>query len=68
MDCKMASPASISESAVRIFLSRGSLFTKQFPQIAQARERLPPNTLVDGESWLWMKAGGFHLTSSNITA
>ena len=28
---------------------RGNLFTKQFPQIAQACERLPPNTLVDGE-------------------
>src|SRR6266481_1801046 len=28
---------------------RVNLFTKQFPQIAQACEQLPPNTLVDGE-------------------
>lgn len=27
----------------------GNLFTKQFPQIARACERLPPGTLVDGE-------------------
>jgi DNA ligase D-like protein (predicted ligase) len=28
---------------------RANLFTKQFPRIARACERLPPNTLVDGE-------------------
>jgi bifunctional non-homologous end joining protein LigD len=28
---------------------RGNLFTKQFPNIARACEKLPPGTLVDGE-------------------
>jgi ATP-dependent DNA ligase len=34
---------------VTLWSRRGNLFTKQFPQIAQACERLPPSTLVDGE-------------------
>jgi DNA ligase D-like protein (predicted ligase) len=34
---------------VILWSRRENLFTKQFPQIARACERLPPNTLVDGE-------------------
>ena len=34
---------------VTLWSRRENLFTKQFPQIARACERLPPNTLVDGE-------------------
>jgi DNA ligase D-like protein (predicted ligase) len=34
---------------VTLWSRRENLFTKQFPRIAQACERLPPNTLVDGE-------------------
>ena len=34
---------------VTLWSRRENLFTKQFPQISQACERLPPNTLVDGE-------------------
>jgi DNA ligase D-like protein (predicted ligase) len=34
---------------VTLWSRRGNLFTKQFPLIAQACERLPPNTLIDGE-------------------
>src|SRR5215813_681994 len=34
---------------VTLWSRRENLFTKQFPQIAQACERLPLNTLVDGE-------------------
>jgi len=34
---------------VTLWSRRENLFTKQFPQIAQACERLPPNTLIDGE-------------------
>jgi DNA ligase D-like protein (predicted ligase) len=34
---------------VTLWSRRENLFTKQFPHIAQACERLPPNTLVDGE-------------------
>jgi DNA ligase D-like protein (predicted ligase) len=36
-------------TGVTLWSRRGNLFTKQFPNIAQACERLPPNTLVDGE-------------------
>ena len=36
-------------SGVTLWSRRGNLFTKQFPHIAHACERLPPNTLVDGE-------------------
>ena len=36
-------------TGVTLWSRRGNLFTKQFPQIAEACERLPPNTLVDGE-------------------
>src|SRR5678816_4260122 len=36
-------------TGVTLWSRRGNLFTTQFPQIAQACERLPPNTLVDGE-------------------
>jgi ATP-dependent DNA ligase len=35
-------------SAVALWSRRESSFTKQFPQIAEACERLPPNTLIDG--------------------
>ena len=34
---------------VTLWSRRGNLFTNQFPHIAQACERLPPGTLVDGE-------------------
>jgi DNA ligase D-like protein (predicted ligase) len=36
-------------TGVTLWSRRENLFTKQFPQIAMACERLPPNTLVDGE-------------------
>jgi ATP-dependent DNA ligase len=36
-------------TGVTLWSRRENLFTKQFPQIAQACERFPPNTLVDGE-------------------
>ena len=36
-------------TGVTLWSRRENLFTKQFPHIAQACERLPPNTLVDGE-------------------
>ena len=36
-------------SGVTLWSRRGNLFTKQFLNIAHACERLPPNTLVDGE-------------------
>jgi bifunctional non-homologous end joining protein LigD len=36
-------------SGVTLWSRRENLFAKQFPQIAQACERLPPNTLLDGE-------------------
>jgi ATP-dependent DNA ligase len=34
---------------VILWSRRGNLFTKQFPNIARACEKLPPGTLVDGE-------------------
>jgi len=36
-------------TGVTLWSRRGNLFTNQFPHIARACERLPPNTLVDGE-------------------
>jgi bifunctional non-homologous end joining protein LigD len=36
-------------NGVTLWSRRENLFTKQFPHIAQACERLPPNTLLDGE-------------------
>jgi bifunctional non-homologous end joining protein LigD len=36
-------------SGVTLWSRRENLFTKQFPKIGQACERLPPNTLLDGE-------------------
>src|SRR5262249_59638666 len=36
-------------TGVTLWSRRQNLFTKQFPHIAQACERLPPNTLIDGE-------------------
>lgn len=36
-------------TGVTLWSRRGNLFTKQFPHIASACERLPPGTLVDGE-------------------
>jgi ATP-dependent DNA ligase len=36
-------------TGVTLWSRRENLFTKQFPHIAQACERLPPNTLIDGE-------------------
>jgi ATP-dependent DNA ligase len=36
-------------TGVTLWSRRGNLLTKQFPNIAQACERLPPNTLLDGE-------------------
>jgi bifunctional non-homologous end joining protein LigD len=37
------------EKGVILWSRRGNLFTEQFPHIAQACERLPSNTLLDGE-------------------
>jgi ATP-dependent DNA ligase len=37
------------ERWVTLWSRRGNLFTKQFPHIARACERLPPGTLVDGD-------------------
>ena len=39
----------MDSTGVTLWSRRGNLFTKQFPQIAQACERLAPGTLVDGE-------------------
>jgi bifunctional non-homologous end joining protein LigD len=36
-------------NGVTLWSRRENLFTNQFPRIAQACERLPPNTLLDGE-------------------
>src|SRR5207249_10451030 len=36
-------------NSVTLWSRRGNLFTDQFPHIARACERLPPDTLVDGE-------------------
>ena len=36
-------------NGVALWSRRENLFTKQFPNITQACERLPPNTVVDGE-------------------
>ena len=36
-------------TGVTFWSRRENLFTKQFPNIAQACERFPPNTLLDGE-------------------
>ncbi len=36
-------------SGVTLWSKRANLFTKQFPHITRACERLPPSTLVDGE-------------------
>ena len=36
-------------TGVTLWSRRANLFTKQFPQIAQACERFPHGTLVDGE-------------------
>jgi DNA ligase D-like protein (predicted ligase) len=36
-------------TGVTLWSRRANLFTNQFPHIAQACERLPPGTLVDGE-------------------
>jgi DNA ligase D-like protein (predicted ligase) len=38
-----------SSSGVTLWSRRGNLFTAQFRHIARACERLPPDTLVDGE-------------------
>jgi bifunctional non-homologous end joining protein LigD len=37
------------KTGVTLWSRRGNLFTKQFPKIAQACERLPIDTLLDGE-------------------
>jgi bifunctional non-homologous end joining protein LigD len=37
------------EKGVILWSRRGNLFTEQFPHIAQVCERLPSNTLLDGE-------------------
>jgi bifunctional non-homologous end joining protein LigD len=41
--------AARNSSGVTLWSRRGNLFTAQFPHIARACERLPPETLVDGE-------------------
>jgi DNA ligase D-like protein (predicted ligase) len=38
-----------SETGVTLWSRRGTVLTKQFPNIARACEQLPTNTLVDGE-------------------
>src|SRR5262245_22602167 len=52
---------------VTLWSRRENLFTKQFPQIAQACERLPPIHSSTGKSCPWMKPAGYHLTFCNIT-
>jgi len=37
------------KSGVQLWSRRGNLFTSQFPRIAHACERLPADTLLDGE-------------------
>ena len=37
------------KDGVTLWSRRGNLFTKQFPKIAEACERLPTDTLLDGE-------------------
>jgi len=37
------------KSGVRLWSRLGNLFNAQFPRIARACERVPPNTLLDGE-------------------
>jgi DNA ligase D-like protein (predicted ligase) len=36
-------------NGVTLWSRRGNFFTKQFPHVAQAFERIPPGTIVDGE-------------------
>jgi ATP-dependent DNA ligase len=36
-------------TGVTLWSRRGNLFTTEFPHIARACERLPPDTLLDGE-------------------
>jgi bifunctional non-homologous end joining protein LigD len=55
-------------TGVTLWSRRGNLFTKQLPPIAQACERLPPNTLIDGEIVALDESGRFHLTFCNINA
>ena len=43
--CLAANVAAESHSGLR----RGTLFTDRFSQIAKACEKLPPDTLIDGE-------------------
>ena len=41
--------AGMDSTGVTLWSRRGNLFTKQFPHIARACERLPPGPHVDGE-------------------
>jgi hypothetical protein len=55
-------------TAVTLWSRRENLFTTQFPHIAQACERFPPGTLLDGEIVPWMKADGSRSIISNTIA
>jgi bifunctional non-homologous end joining protein LigD len=46
------------KSGVTLWSRRGNLFTSQFPHIARARERLPVDTLLDGEIVAIDEGGG----------
>jgi ATP-dependent DNA ligase len=37
------------DGKVTLWSRRGNLFTSRFPEIARACEKLPPETLIDGE-------------------
>lgn len=37
------------KAGVTLWSRRGKLFTQRFPEIARACEKLPPDTLIDGE-------------------
>ena len=41
--------ASRDSDGVRLWSRRGNLFTKDFPEIARACEKLPADTIVDAE-------------------
>jgi len=48
-------------SGVVLWSRRGNGFTARFPEIAHACEKLPPETLIDGEVVRSTRAAGFHL-------
>ena len=58
--------AGMDSTGVTLWSRRENHFTRQFPHIAQACERLPPNTLVDGEIVALDESGRYHLTFCSI--